>query len=263
MAQGVEWFPAGTLFCPILADRRETVSYIGAVDLSAPWVETTVALTAIGDDIPLIRFPIGASGDGVQIAIAAAVVGLFDLDVSSFDFLNADFLVGLPVSFRRGPWAGRLRFYHWSAHVGDEFLLREPRPVERQEISLEALEMVLSRRVGPVRVLGGGEWWLTRVPDELPAGVAILGVEGRSPGKLRLGDRLALEARAGLHLRWSDVEPGPSASLRAGVEFGRGTPGWGPERRVGIMFEWFDGNSPYGQFFREPLRFTGVSVYFN
>ena len=259
----VVWFPAGTLFCPILADRRETVSYLGAVDFSAPWVGTTVAMTAIGDHIPLIRVPLGTGGDGLQVSIAAAVIGLFDLDVSTFDLLNADFLVGLPVALRWGDWSGRLRLYHWSSHIGDEFLLREPAPVVREEISLEALELVLARNIGPLRVVGGGEWWLQRVPNDLPVAVGVLGVEVRSPGKLHLGERLVLRGRAGGHLRWSEVESGPSASLRAGLEFGRGGVGWGPERRVGVMFEWFDGASPYGQFFRDDLRFAGISLYFN
>lgn len=258
-----EWFPAGTLFCPMLADRRETVSYLGAVDFNSPWVGTTVAMTSIGDHIPLFRAPLGAPDSAVQLSLAAAVIALFDLNVSTFDFLHADFIVGVPLAVRRGAWSFRLRPYHWSSHIGDEFLLREPQSVARKEISLEAIELLVARTIGPLRVVGGGEWWAQRVPSELPGGVGVLGVELKSPGKLQLGDYMVVRGRAGGHVRWSSVEPGPSASLRAGFEFGRGSPGWGPERRVGVMVEWFDGNSPFGQFFEEHLRFFGLSLYFN
>lgn len=263
LAAPVAWFPAGTLFCPVLADRRETVSYLGAARFSAPWVNTTVAVTSVGDHIPLVRVPLGTSGAGLQVSIAAAVLGLFDLDVSSFDFINADFIVGLPVAVRAGPWSARARLYHWSSHIGDEFLLRDPSPVEREEISLEALELLVARRMGPARVVAGGEWWLSRVPGDLPPAVAVVGLEASSESGLHLGGGLNLRGRAGVHLRWSEVERGPSASLRGGVEFGRAAPGLGPERRLGIMFDWFDGGSPYGQFYRDRLRFTGFTIYFN
>ena len=256
---GVDWFPERRLFCPLLADRREAGSRLGALELRAPWLRTTVALAAVGDEIPLFGRTTG--GTDLQIGISTVVVGLFDLDRPSFDFVHADFLVGLPVTARIGPWAVRVRPYHWSSHIGDEFLLRDPPPVERREISLGALETLVSRDLGPARATLGVEAWLDRVPDDLPSWIGVGALDVRPDAALLLGDRVALRPVTGLHVRTSAVERGPSLSLRAGVELGRAHARG--ERRWGIVFEWFDGQSPWGQFYREPLRFTGVSLYFN
>jgi hypothetical protein len=46
----------------------------------------------------------------------------------------------------------------------------------------------------------------------------------------------------------------PSVSLRAGLEYDRSGTADPPTRRRGLFFQWYDGPSPYGQFFREDVR---------
>ncbi len=48
-----------------------------------------------------------------------------------------------------------------------------------------------------------------------------------------------------------------SRSYQAGFEFRSSS-----LRRVRLMVEHFRGHSPNGQFYREPLRYTGLGLYF-
>ena len=64
--------------------------------------------------------------DGWQIGILAGVFAQFNLDSSSEDLLNADYVVGIPWSWRSGLISTRVRLYHQSSHLGDEFLLGNP-----------------------------------------------------------------------------------------------------------------------------------------
>jgi hypothetical protein len=51
-------------------------------------------------------------------------------------------------------------------------------------------------------------------------------------------------------------------SARAGVEVGRPRSGTVQERRWSLLFEYYDGPSPYGQFFQDDVRLVGVGLHF-
>jgi hypothetical protein len=54
----------------------------------------------------------------------------------------------------------------------------------------------------------------------------------------------------------------PSVSVRAGLEFERTRGADPPSRRWSLLFESYSGPSPYGQFFRERIRYMGVGAHF-
>jgi len=72
------------------------------------------------------------------VSLFGAVFAQFNLDTPSFDLLNADYLVGPELTLRHGRWSGRVRFYHQSSHLGDEFLLNYgiAHGVQRQDLRL-------------------------------------------------------------------------------------------------------------------------------
>ena len=49
------------------------------------------------------------------------VFSQFDLSAPSSDLINTDYVVGVPLSWRSGGWSTRVRLYHQSSHLGDEF----------------------------------------------------------------------------------------------------------------------------------------------
>ena len=67
------------------------------------------------------------------------VLAQFDLAATSFDLINADYVIGIPLTFRRGGFSGRARFYHLTS-AGRRQLRHEEADFE---LLLEAVLRVL------------------------------------------------------------------------------------------------------------------------
>lgn len=262
--QGYVGLPTGDLWCPLLADPkaiRSFVSYqrtVGEGDSLS-----TIGSVGVGDQFGLARWGGSTRGNGVQLSISGAVFAQFDIGSESFDLLNADYLVGLPLVIRRDAFAMRLRVYHQSSHLGDEFLLRSDHP-ERVNLSFEAAEAMVSVD-GPFRIYGGGEFLFHRSPAALQKFVAHAGAElRRATPLLNLGETiggvrpvLAVDLKAAQEQDWD-----PAISARAGLEFERTRGADPPSRRWSLMLESYRGPSPYGQFFRQKIQYVGLGMHF-
>ncbi|MGE0467733.1 MAG: DUF1207 domain-containing protein [Steroidobacteraceae bacterium] len=112
------------------------------------------------------------AGMNWQFGIADAVFAQFGLERPSSDLINADYVIGLPLAWRRDDWSGRMRLYHQSSHLGDEFLLNtQP---QRVNLSFEAIEAIIAHDFGGLRMYGGGEYLIDRDPRDLGAGTSLL-----------------------------------------------------------------------------------------
>ena len=258
--------PRGDVFCPLLADpkgQRSFVSYL--IETNDDEKNAQVGSVGISDVFGLLRVGGSRPGDGFQISIAGSVFAQFDLDVSSYDLINADYIIGIPITIRRGAFSTRLRLFHQSSHLGDEFLLRENNPdFERENISYEAADMIISLDGGPLRVYGGGEYLLRREPTDLDRYVAHGGIELRPARRiLRFGSVAGVRFVAAGDLKASEQQDWkPAISVRTGFEFDRPRDSDPPGRRWGLLFEAYDGPSPYGQFFRRDVRYFGAGIHF-
>ncbi|MGZ8455149.1 MAG: DUF1207 domain-containing protein, partial [Gemmatirosa sp.] len=205
------------------------------------------------------------AGDGVQVSLAGSVFAQFDLGAPSFDLVNADYIIGLPVTVRRGGFSARVRVYHQSSHLGDEFLLRgdSTRPVERENLSFESVEALLSQDFGPLRVYGGGEWLFNRSPDGLERSIAHGGLELRTPRSQRFGNVGRARFVAAVDLKSvAEQDWRTAVSARTGIEVGRAREDGDRGRRWSLLFEYYDGPSPYGQFYARDVRLTGLGLHF-
>jgi hypothetical protein len=254
--------PEGDLFCPLVADPKDAHSFMSFIrgdfpTLTALENDTDVGSVGLADRFNFARWGGSRPGDGLQIGISGGVFAQFDLQAASFDLINADYVVGIPITFRSSGFSARVRSYHQSSHLGDEFLLRDG-AFQRENLSFEALEVILSQEAGPLRVYGGGEWLFRREPEALEDLLAHGGAELRAgPSE---GPRLvvAVDVKSTEEHDW---EPGWSA--RAGVELAIWRDHGHPPRQWQIFVEAYDGPSPYGQFFQEQLRWLGLGVHFS
>jgi len=242
--------PETELFAPLLADPRQPRFSVSYQQYRGSSREFAAASTAVGEYFGLATGMFGEYGSS-QVGIQGAVFALFNLDAPSSDLINADYWIGLPISYRRGPWSYLIRLYHQSSHLGDEFILGNP-GVDRVNLSYEELEGLVSYEWERWRVYGGGGYLVHSEPELAPKQVHA-GAEyllPRAAGKFDL--IAAADVRASEELDWSS-----SRSYQVGFEFKRST-----TRRVRLMLEHFRGHSPNGQFYREPLRYTGLGLYF-
>jgi len=161
------FLPQNDVFRPILADQREPRFYADyrrihfrAKSLLAEGNgnDINAALVALGGEFGLWGLRQARGCEGLQISLFGAVFAQFNLDTPSFDLLNADFLVGLALTYRRGPWSGRLRTYHQSSHLGDKFLLNYglAHGVAPQHPSFGVLDLLGSLEGKWWRLYGGG-----------------------------------------------------------------------------------------------------------
>ena len=264
-ASGYVPLPRGDVFCPLLADPKGQRSFVSYLHETSDDGDMNVGSVGISDAFGLLRVGGSKPGSGFQISLQGSVFAQFDLDVSSYDLINADYIIGLPITMRSGVFSARVRLYHQSSHLGDEFLLREDNPkFERENISFEAAEMIASLDGGPVRLYAGGEYLLRAEPSDLEHYVAHGGLELRPARRLiRFGNVAGVRFVAAGDFKASQEQDwNPSVSVRAGFEFDRPRDMDPPGRRWGLLFEAYTGPSPYGQFFRKDVKYFGAGIHF-
>jgi hypothetical protein len=262
-ASGVVGFPEGDVFGTLLADPKSVESFASYVrGTSASALGTDLASVGIGDRFPLVRWGGPRRGEGLQIGLEAGVFAQFDLNQPSFDLVNQDYVVGLPITFRHGPFSDRLRVYHQSSHLGDEFLLRAR--IQRENFAFEALEEIVSWEFAFVRAYGGGELVFNEQPEGVATSLAHAGLELRPLAPLlRLGRNADLNFLAGVDAKaTSALDWRPGVSARAGFEVANSAEAGHVTRRWAVLGEYYDGPSPYGQFFRSDVTYYGVGLHF-
>lgn len=246
----IEALPVDELFKPLMADPRQPQFSIKYHRYDAE-EDFNAASVSFGD---YFGFASGMFGEyGVsQIGLQGAVFAVFNLDSESFDLVNADYWIGIPISLRRGPFSYLARIYHQSSHLGDEFLLGNP-DVPRINLSYEDLELLTSYEYKRWRFYGGGGVIINSEPNLDPLH-AQGGVEYRQPSPFSNWQMVgAVDVQATQEQEWHG-----NASFQFGAAYdGRAN------REIRFMLEHYRGFSPNGQFYNERLRYTGLGVYFD
>lgn len=251
---GIEFLPSGRLFDPLIADPRWphfSAAYQHYVDDDE--VKNAGAVS-FGETFGLVGGPAPFDGRW-QVAFQAGVFGLFDLDADSSDLINADYWVGIPVSYRRGDFSAITRVFHQSSHLGDEFLLRNR--VDRVNLSYEGIDLLLSYDIGQgFRAYGGGGYLIHREPTDLDRWSTQVGAEYMAPftmleGLVRPVAAVDLQNRE--ESNWK-----ADLSVRAGVQFESREE---ISQSVQLLVEYFTGRNPNGQFYERSIEYIGLGAH--
>jgi hypothetical protein len=248
------FLPKDKLFLPLLADPRWphfSLSYGHSTFRTNP---PDIASTNFGETFPIVRGNLPAGQ--WEIGIQAGVFAIFDLDTASKNLQNADYFVGIPVTYR---WEGSsvlFRFFHQSSHLGDEFLLANPH-VTRVNLSFEQFDLKFSQEFGDwLRLYGGGGYMVDRDPSNLKPWSTQGGVELTSPWTLLNGVARPLAA---LDLQFhQETNWNTNLSLRAGIQLESPVLS---STKLQLLGEYYDGNSPNGQFFEQRTKYAGLGVH--
>lgn len=255
------FLPDTDVFTPPLADVKEPrfsfsyrrVRFFGSPLVSGGMQETIDAgLVSAGGAFGLLgRRPID-NCDGFQVSLIGAVFSQFNFDAPSTELLNTDFVVGTQVTARQGRVSGRVRLYHQSSHLGDEFLLYNP-SFDSTDFGFQAIDALVSF---------DGEWWRVYT-----GGGSIFFNDAQSKrGLLQSG--IELHARdAGARrfgpLAGIDVNSLQARGWRATTNAAGGLEWAGPNgtRRMRVLVVFLHGFIPFGQFFNEQrLRNVGLQL---
>lgn len=119
-------FPTSLLWEPPLASKWEPRFSATGTSLDNYANENTLD-TSIGSTIGLFRVePVGSS-----LALQFDIFAVVHTRLSPDDLIANDYRFGVPISFQRGPWHGKLGYEHTSAHLGDEGLINGNLPLSR------------------------------------------------------------------------------------------------------------------------------------
>ena len=242
-------------FRPLIADPNEP--QIGAALRSGEFTRrgSIDGIASFGASLPVVGFNSGNAI--VQIGAAGGAIARFDMKTPANDIVSEDYEVGIPVWIRSGALGARLRIYHRSSHIGDEFVLNNP-DFTRFDMTYEAVEGILAAYVGAGRVYVGADYIYDNIttdidPGALRAGFDITSESGFVAGSLRA--RLV----GGVDLKaLNDLEWRVGKSAVAGLELSR-IDSRAPSMR--ILLELFSGPSEAGQFYGKSERYIGIAAY--
>lgn len=252
------FLPTGHLFKPLLADPRWAHfsaayrNYVGA-DIDG----NNNGSVSFGETIPFYRANLGRTTVQWEAGLQAGVFSDFNLDASSSDLINTDFIASVYSSMRTGQFSSFARIFHQSSHLGDEFLLRTR--LERINLSYEGADLRVSYELPyGVRIYGGGGGIFHKQPSTIKPWSIQYGLEFRSPWRIDFAAMrpiLAVDFKNHEQNDWN-----ADISARAGFQFDNHQ-AFG--RKLLFMIEYFNGNSPTGQFYKEKAEYLGIGAHYH
>ncbi|MGE5195752.1 MAG: DUF1207 domain-containing protein [Anaerolineae bacterium] len=263
------WFPQSTvLFPPLVADPREP-TYSVAPRFGDKRMGNKAIAVSLGDDFPIFRWrDIFRWHGDLQIGISAGVWAIFNFSHvprrqgdGYCELVNTDYFVGVPLTYAFDRWAFRLRGYHISGHLGDEFIVNRPRYVKhhrRKNPSFEAIDFFTSYQFssnlrvyfGPGAVCHSDKTFLLK-----PLYVQY-GVEVRLFGHKHHYHRLYGTPFFAIHLEnWQEHRWDLDSFFKLGYELSKLQ---GVGRKMRLYVDYHTGFSYEGQFFKKRTQYGEV-----
>ena len=255
-------FPKDDVFRPLLADPKQPQFFASWQATRARTDRTYANVGSVGFGENFGFYTRRDGCNGWQIGLLAGVFSQFNLDSPSSELINTDYIVGVPLSWRSGAWSTRVRLYHQSSHLGDEFLLGRP-GFNRVNLSFEEVEAILSYDYRWARLYAGGGYLVDREPATLDRIRAQWGFELRGPtmdspilgtvvAGLRMTPVLGTDFKSFEELNWVI-----NTNVVGGIEWSME----GSTRRLRVLLNYYHGFNPYGQFFAQKIEAVGFGLY--
>jgi hypothetical protein len=262
------WFPQSTvLFAPLVADPREPVYSVNYRMGDRVMGRKAVAVS-LGDDFPIFRWRnvLRWHGD-MQIGIQAGVWSVFNFSHvpnrknNTCELMNTDYLVGIPLTYAFDKWSFRLRFYHQSSHLGDEFLVDHPNFLsKRKNPSYEAIDFFSSYQFASSLRLYGGPGVVVQSDRtfKIKPLYIMWGAEVRLFGKKLYYHRLYGTLFFAAHMEnWQQHHWDLDQFYKLGYEISKLQ---GVGRKMRLYGGYHQGFSYEGQFFNERTRYAEIGL---
>lgn len=259
------WFPQMTeLFLPLVADPRQvnyTIGYRAGDKVCGP----KCVNFSFGDDFAIFRWLDVFRWHGeLQIGIEAGIWSVFNMAPhpnpgGGTELVNTDYYVGIPLEYAINRWSFRLRLYHLSSHLGDEYMVNHP-DVVRLNPSYEAVDFYSSFQATDTIRLYAGPGVYLHSDETFPMKTFYVqyGTEARFLGHKFYTQKLygtcfvALHFRNEQFLHWNF-----DGTYRAGYEFSKLQ---GIGRKFRFYVGYHQGYSLEGQFQKDRTQYTEFNL---
>ncbi len=255
-----EFLPKGHLFDPIILDPLEAQTY-GSF-LPGYWTEGqkykgSFVPFAFGFAKPLYRRTTqpGHSEEWVLDLASFTQFEAFRDDATNKAarrIVNTDYKISIIYNIRRNENNYRIRVYHLSSHLGDDYIFRNkitaPSP---NSVNYELLDITYSRVVTNWRLYGG-------------AGVVLRKTEERKPLSAQIGTFYKRPSTKAARLVGGvDVKFWQQTDFRPGIHGGIGVEVGQTQNNLTFMLEGYSGFRPYSQFEKQQTSWMGIGLYLN
>jgi len=252
------WLPQSTVLFPTqVANPRQISFSVGPRFNDICGGNYGTAFT-FGDQCPIYRWANFKQSHGdLQLELEAGAFAVFSHDTKDFPMQNADYYAGIPLTYAKGPWAFRIRGYHISSHLGDEYIQHNGCK-DRKNRSFEAIDFFTAYKKDDTFVFYGGPGIVVHSDPQMRIEPFYLeyGMEAR--GEKTYFTQLYARPFAAIHVR-NDQEHRMrfDATVAAGYEWGK-IQGLG--RKIRCFVEYHDGFSPDGQFTKKRTNYFGIRL---
>jgi Protein of unknown function (DUF1207) len=256
------WLPEDPpLFRPFIADPRQVCYSIGWRFNDQALVQNVIDVS-YGDTLPVYQWwDVWPWNGRMQVDIEGALWAVFSPLQESAPLINADYYVAIPITYAIQDWQFRLRVFHISSHIGDEFLINHlGRGFNRLNPSAEYLDFFVSNDFTEDIRLYGGLGYVMHYDETFPIGrfYAEWGLELRLRA-LQFVDnckRIYGVPILGMDFQWRrDYKRHLNSTYVLGYEFGKLS---GLQRRLRFFIEYHDGYSVEGQFCRYASNYLSI-----
>lgn len=253
-AAEVDLFPRpNEIFPLLLADPRH-------VQVSASYYRLDGHNTsdiALGHSWGLTRWRTGELQDWLwESDVEGMAYSRFRIGGGVNEFETVDFDANLPVTVRKGDIAFKATLFHQSSHLGDDWIRRTGDPGFRY--SDEGVRTQASLEDSWVRLYGGAEWLVHRVPEmgrwTLQGGLELTTGDLHWSREVPTTAFLAEDLQSHQRVEWN-VDSHTVAGVR--IRFRESQ-----SRAMRFQVGYFDGHSPFGQFFSRRTHYADVTLAF-
>ncbi|MCE5268085.1 MAG: DUF1207 domain-containing protein [Planctomycetaceae bacterium] len=243
--------PTGLMYKSYLASGREprfATQFVHTRNQGWLWDST------LGAKVGLLRY--GTENDfapeGWQFDVEGAAFPRMNLPER--DVMTCDYRIGAPLTHRVGPWETKFGYYHYCAHLGDEFVLTNPQ-ITRINYVRESLVLGLATYLAPELRLYAEASWAFHVDGEAQPWEFQFGADWSPPEPT--GPAGAPFFAINCHLR-EENDFGGNMTLETGWQW-RGTTG----HLFRVGFRYFNGMSEQGQFYNMFEEQIGVGFRYD
>lgn len=136
------FLPELNLFFPTMLGQPHILGYSAGYRSHDKVFNRSCLPISIGDQFSLYQFKTVSYGH-LYFGIEACVWAIFEGRTKSLSLINADYFIGLPLTYINNRFSAKLRFFHESSHLGDEYLLEHP-ALLRLNPSMEVIDLSLA-----------------------------------------------------------------------------------------------------------------------
>jgi len=256
-----EWLPKGNLFPTFRLDYKESQFSGGLYGFytSGKWQNRVFAMFSAGLRRNIIRWQHKndkASELGFEVCVFPQFLIEKPFETFRVNFFNIDFKVGLQYQFRiNDHWRLRGRFYHVSAHLGDDYIFRYE--IEHYIINYRIYEMLdfsAAWLKDPLMVYG-------------TFGCIVHSTYGRSPLFIQLGGQWERASKKLSWFQWIagiDIRSEQENRFRPCIHTGAGIVLGNPDRfPFTILIDYYNGFLPFSLYDNVFIQWIGASLYFD